>query len=113
MEWRLSWYFALAGAIRFGHLINYCWTFMVGLVVGPLDVIIAVHYFGPPEFRSMPFATRGLGPALVCVYISYYLDRQTSADLPNINHSSSTVAWRLLNCFGFATITVFLLLPPL
>jgi predicted cobalt transporter CbtA len=34
-------------------------------------------------------------------------------DLPNINHSPSTTGWRLLNCFGFAAVTVFLLLPPL
>jgi len=33
--------------------------------------------------------------------------------LPNINHSYSTIGWRLLNCFGFAAITLFLLLPPL
>ena len=28
-------------------------------------------------------------------------------------YSYSTVGWRLLNCFGFAAITLFLLLPPL
>jgi hypothetical protein len=55
----------------------------------------------------------GLGPALVAVYISYYLDRQTCDDLPDINHSYSTIGWRLLNCIGFATITLFFLLPPL
>jgi hypothetical protein len=55
----------------------------------------------------------GLGPALVAVYISYYLDRQTCHDLPDINHSSATVGWRLLNCIGFAAITLFLMLPPL
>jgi hypothetical protein len=55
----------------------------------------------------------GLGPALVSVYISYYLDRQTCGDLPEIRQSYSTIGWRLLNCFGFAAITVFLLLPPL
>jgi hypothetical protein len=55
----------------------------------------------------------GFGPALVAVYISYYLDRQTCHDLPDIDHSSATVGWRLLNCFGFALITLFLMLPPL
>jgi hypothetical protein len=54
-----------------------------------------------------------LGPALVAVYISYYLDRQTCHDLPDINHSRATIGWRLLNCFGFAAITLFLMLPPL
>jgi hypothetical protein len=55
----------------------------------------------------------GLGPALVCVYISYYLDRQTWGDLPDIESSFSTIGWRLLNCFGFSMITVFILLSPL
>ena len=55
----------------------------------------------------------GFAPALVGVYISYYLDRQTSSDLPDINHFPSTVGWRLINCVGFAALTLFLLLPPL
>ena len=40
-------------------------------------------------------------------------DRQTYYDLPNIDHSYATFGWRLLNCVGFAAMTVFLLLPPL
>lgn len=55
----------------------------------------------------------GLGPALVTVYISYYLDRQSCSDLPDIDNSMRTVAWRLFNCFGFAATNVFLLLPQL
>ena len=55
----------------------------------------------------------GLGPALVSVYISYYLDRQTCHDLPVVDHSSATFVWRLMNCFGFAAVNVFLLLPQL
>lgn len=112
--------FRFAGAIRFGHLITYCWTFVVALVTGPFGLSLAVHYFGPKALQDLPFPQLffemlkwGLGPALVCVYISYYLDRQTSADLPDINHSPATVGWRLLNCFGFAAVTLFLLLPPL
>jgi hypothetical protein len=55
----------------------------------------------------------GFGPALVAVYISYYLDRQTCHDLPDINQSRETIGWRLLNCIGFAALTLFLMLPPL
>ena len=32
---------------------------------------------------------------------------------PDIESSFSTIGWRLLNCFGFSMITVFILLPPL
>ena len=55
----------------------------------------------------------GIGPAIVAVYISYYLDRQTYYDLPSIDRLHSTAGRRLLNCFGFAAATVFLLLPSL
>ena len=111
-----------AGAVRPGgsHAITYCWTFAVALVTGPAGLTLAVHYFGIKDFQVMPIHELffemliwGLGPALVCVYISYYLDRQTWGDLPDIESSFSTIGWRLLNCFGFSLITVFILLPPL
>ena len=102
------------------HLITYCWTFLVAFVVGPFGLTTAVHFFGEgklPEtaldhlyFHMLRW---GLGPALVSVYISYYLDRQTCHDLPVIDHSSATFVWRLINCFGFAALNVLLLLPPL
>jgi hypothetical protein len=102
------------------HLVTYCWTFLVAFLVGPAGLTIAGHFFGPGQYASEPIYLLywdtlqwGLGPALVCVYISYYLDRQTYADLPDIDHSLSTLGWRLVNCFGFAATTLFLLLPPL
>lgn len=102
------------------HLTTYCWTFLVAVVVGPCGLTVAVHYFGQGDLQQMPFVSLyyrmlrwGLGPALVTVYISYYLDRQSCSDLPDIDSSVGTVAWRLLNCFGFAATSLFLLLPPL
>jgi hypothetical protein len=102
------------------HLITYCWTFVIALTTGPFGLTIAAHVFGAEKFQTMPLLELfrqtlqwGLGPALVAVYISYYLDRQTCYDLPDINHSSATVGWRLLNCIGFAAITLFLMIPPL
>jgi hypothetical protein len=81
---------------------------------------IAVYLFEPAKYHGMllvevfyQMLKWGLGPELVDVYISYYLDRQTCHDLPDIKHSYSTLGWRLLNCIGFAATTVFLLLPPL
>ncbi|MGY4467914.1 hypothetical protein ACVWWK_003623 [Bradyrhizobium sp. LB9.1b] len=102
------------------HLTTYCWSFLVALVVGPAGLTVAVHYFGEGNLREMSVVSLyyamlrwGLGPALVTVYISYYLDRQSCSDLPDIDNSLRTVAWRLFNCFGFAATNVFLLLPPL
>lgn len=102
------------------HLTTYCWSFLVAAVVGPCGLTVAVHYFGEGDLQKMPLLVLycnllrwGLGPALVTVYISYYLDRQSCSDLPDIDRSVGTVAWRLLNCCGFAAVSVFLLLPPL
>ena len=111
---------SLTGDSSQSHLTTYCWTFLIAVVVGPCGLTVAVHYFGQGELPQMPFISLyysmlrwGLGPALVTVYISYYLDRQSCSDLPDIDGSAGTVAWRLLNCCGFAATSVFLLLPPL
>jgi hypothetical protein len=110
----------LAIPVGRSHIISYCWTFVVAFLTGPFGLTLAVHFFGPERYQAMPILGLffemlkwGLGPAVVSVYISYYLDRQTSSDLPDIRQSYSAVGWKLLNCLGFATVTAFLLLPPL
>jgi len=100
------------------HLITYCWTFLVALFVGPFGLAMAVHFFSQSQNAALPplvlyysMLKWGLGPALVSVYISYYLDRQTYHDLPNIDHSVATIGWRLGNCFAFAGATLILVFP--
>jgi len=110
---------SFAGDASPSHLVTYCWTFMVAFLVGPAGLTIAVYVWGSPEFvANKTFVTLygdlmkwGLGPALVSVYISYYLDRQTCADLPDIVHSTETIVWRVVNCLGFASFTLLMLLP--
>jgi hypothetical protein len=117
LRWMVS---SLGGGFNPSHLITYCWTFLVAFVVGPAGLAVAVHFFGQPPLNGMPYPDLyfrmlrwGLGSALVSVYISYYFDRQACSDLPDIDSSAATLWWRLLNCFGFAIVTVFLLLPYL
>jgi hypothetical protein len=102
------------------HLITYCWTFVVAFIVGPLGLTLVLHFFGPARFQDIAVLQLlganmkwGTGPALVCVYISYYLDRQNCADMPSLDQSTATVGWRALNAFGFATGVLLLLLPAL
>lgn len=101
-------------------LITYCWTFVVAFLAGPLGLTLALHFFGPDALQKMdlwPLFVRnmrwGMGPAFVCIYISYYLDRQSCVDMPSIDHSAATIGWRLLNAFAFAGAIVLLLLPAL
>jgi hypothetical protein len=102
------------------HLITYCWTAVIGFLVGPAGLTLTACCFASHEITDKPIYVLygdmlkwGIGPAAVSVYISYYLDRQTYADMPEIDHSAKTFVWRLLNCFAFATITLFVLLSPL
>ena len=108
-----------SGAMQ-SHLLVYCWTFAAAFLAGPAGLTIAAHFFaGAPYDQEniwqlyYEILMWGMGPGLVSVYISYYLDRQTYADLPNIEHSPRTIAWRLLNCFGFSAFVLFVLLPLL
>src|SRR3569833_211080 len=101
-------------------MVTYCWTFLAAFVVGPFGLALAVHFFGETASRSVPFSQLyfgmlrwGLGPALISVYITYYLDRQTCPELPDIEASAATLGWRLVNCLWFAIVTVVLLLPAI
>jgi hypothetical protein len=102
------------------HLATYCWTFFLALFSGPFGLTAAIHFFGPDPIASVPIGALyygmlqwGIGPALVSVYISYYLDRQTFDDLPDIVHSIGTIPRRVLNALAFAIGTGLLLLPAL
>ena len=111
---------SLGHAINQSPMVTYCWTFVTAFVVGPFGLAVAVHFFGESASQNAAFNALyfhmlrwGLGPALIAVYISYYLDRQTCSELPDIDASVGTLGWRLANCLGFATVTVLLQLPAL
>jgi hypothetical protein len=102
------------------YLWTYCWTALVAVLVGPLGLTIALELYQVPSIGDMgfitAFATRlkwGVGPAIIAVFISYYMDRQTSSALPDINQSRGTAAWRFAVSLSLALATVVLLLPPL
>ncbi len=110
----------LGASFAVSHLITYCWTFVVAFIVGPFGLTLALLFFGPARFQEIGLWTLfgmnlkwGVGPALVCVYISYYLDRQSYADMPSVDHSRATVWWRLLNAFAFAAGVMLILFPAL
>jgi len=111
---------SLGPAIDQSPMVTYCWTFLVAFAAGPFGLALAVHFFGEDASRALHFSELyfrmlrwGLGPALVSVYISYYLDRQTCPELPDIDMSAARIFWRNLNCLAFSLGVVFLLLPSL
>jgi hypothetical protein len=111
---------SLGPAVNQTPMVTYCWTFLVAFAAGPFGLALAVHFFGEDASRALPFSELyfrmlrwGLGPALVSVYISYYLDRQSCPELPDIDMSPGKIIWRNLNCLAFSLGVVFLLLPSL
>jgi hypothetical protein len=52
-----------------------------------------------------------IGPGLIAICITYFMDRQLSSDLPDIDRS--IVARRIVNSVIFAVFTIVLQLPPL
>ena len=102
------------------YLWTYCWTGLVAGLVGPLGLAIMVVVYRVPRFADMSFISIfgtelkwGVGPAIIAVFISYYMDRQTSSALPDIDQSRGTVAWRFAVSLSLALATLVLLLPPL
>ena len=102
------------------YIARYFWVFFVAVVVGPFFLAVAVKAFGTPAARAIDFLTMyhrslvwGIGPGLVCVYLYYYLDRQTQPDLPDIVQQRDLILLRLFVSFIFTCVVMLILLPPL
>jgi hypothetical protein len=103
---------------RQAYLVAYCWVFLVALVVAPLSLAGAMKLVASAPVMALPYlalvqraAKWAIIPALVAVYVAYYLDRQTDPRLPNVGEGSS-IAARLLNAFLFALFVLLVSLPP-
>jgi hypothetical protein len=112
----LTW--SYAESTNQSRLLTYCWTFVLACAVGPLGLSVTakldahslVNDLSPLE--TYYFMLRwGVGPGLVAVCISYFMDRQLSSELPNID--TSEMLRRLLNSIAFACFTIILQLPQL
>ena len=102
------------------YLWTYCWTALVAGLVGPLGLTTAVKLYQVARFADVSFISTfatelkwGVGPAILAVFISYYMDRRTSNALPDINQSRGSVGWRIAVSLLVALVTIVLLLPPL
>jgi hypothetical protein len=53
-----------------------------------------------------------VGPALICVYIAHYMDRQTDPRLPNVGADGKSMGVRLLYSVLFSLFVLAVLPPP-
>jgi hypothetical protein len=99
------------------YLVTYCWTALIAFVVGPFCLALVAKYVFPVErFQNLGLLQLfgyelrwGIGPAVITVFISYYMDRLTSAALPDAVRTRGSIAWRVLLSFGIALATLILL----
>ena len=76
------------------YMLTYCWTFLLACMVGPLGLTLAVTLNGVPAYKDLSYFQTyfamlrwGIGPGLVAVCTTYFMDRQLSSELPNIDTS--------------------------
>jgi hypothetical protein len=100
------------------YLVSYCWVFLIAFCAAPLSLAGAVKLFGAPASAALPYLDLVLRsvkwavtPALIAVYVVYYLDRRIDPRLPDVDREGSAGA-RLLNAFVFAVVVMVLVLPP-
>ena len=108
----------VSGACNHSYLLVYCWTFLLACLVGPFGLALAAKYNDAPQVRDLSFLVAyynmlrwGIGPGLVAVCITYFMDRQISSELPNID--TSIVLQRIATSLAFAGFTIVLQLPQL
>ena len=100
------------------YLLIYCWTFLLACATGALGLTLATKLNGVSSVDKLTYIQTfttmlqwSVGPGLVAVCITYFMDRQLSSDLPNID--TSIVVRRIVNSIIFACFTIVLQLPPL
>lgn len=106
------------GARHSSYLLTYCWTFLLACLVGPLGLTLAAKFNDVESLRNLSYIATyyellrwGVGPGLVAVCISYFMDRQISSELPDID--TSAIVKRIGNATIFAVFTITIQLPLL
>jgi hypothetical protein len=105
---------------RQSYLAKYCLIFLLALVVGPLLLTTAIKLVGTAGARGENFFNLygkfflwGIGPGLMCVYLCYYLDKQTQPDLPDVVQTRDSIFVRVSYSVMFTCVVMLILLPLL
>jgi hypothetical protein len=100
----------------------YAWIVLAAIPISTFGVTFAAIVAGDFEYkghwdqffaialRALPWS---LGPALICVYINYFLDRHTDSRLPNIDAQSEPLPLRAFYAMLFTLAIMLLTLPSL
>ncbi|HTI84120.1 MAG TPA: hypothetical protein VL614_27020 [Acetobacteraceae bacterium] len=100
-------------------MVAYAWVFVISAALSTIGLSIMAELVGSSAATSLSFpalcqreATWSIGPALICVYINHYLDRQIDYTRPDIGRGSGEEkAWRAGYALLFTLLVVATALP--
>jgi hypothetical protein len=100
--------------------VAYAWIFLLTALLSTLGLSLMSELFGKYTHQWGQFLyvceqeTRwAIGPALLCVYINHFLDRQIDPTRPNIEHPSERPWLRMGYALLFALLVVATALPSI
>lgn len=95
-------------------LVAYAWIFLIAAFLSTIGLSVMVEFFGRSATDWSRFWSIfqrelrwSIGPALICVYINHYMDRQTDHTRPDIGQHGDGPLRRLVYAVSF---TVFVML---
>ncbi len=99
-------------------LVVYAWIFLVAALLSTIGLSIMAEFFGrngtdwSQFFHLCQREVRwSIGPALICVYINHYMDRQTDHSRPDIGESGDSPLWRVGYAMLFTVLVMLVALP--
>ncbi len=101
---------------------TYAWVLLFASILSTVGLSLMVELVRTSSNASSPnsynffsvcqrMAWWSIGPAFICVYINYYLDRQTDPCLPDIGRVGDTRARRAIAAILFTMFIIVLTLP--
>jgi hypothetical protein len=113
--------FWLARPVRqYSLLVAYAWIFLMSAVLSTVGLATMVEFIGRDgphwdQFLSycLDKARWSIGPALLCVYINHFMDRQIYPDRPNIESPGEMTFRRIGYAILFTLLIIVLTLPSM
>jgi hypothetical protein len=105
---------------EYSIIVAYAWIFLIAAVLSTLGLTIMAELVGRNAghwdqfFAICQRETRwAIGPALICVYMNHYLDRQIDPNRPNIEHPGERPFRRVGYAILFTLVVIAFTLPSM
>jgi hypothetical protein len=98
-------------------LVAYAWIFLIAALLSAAGLTMMVELFGSATdwSRFLPICQHevrwSIGPALICVYLNHYMDRQIDHSRPDIGESGDSPFRRVVYALLFTVLVILAALP--